>query len=140
MRYKLVRESGARVKTERASPERLQRLSRLFPSSPDALRRRARVLQKTSYVFDHRLQGELLHRFPLPAIRDGTIRTSVRSRSTRSLRARHRSDGHGNATLDLLESLRDTLIAVAIGKAVYRHFNNLDSASPAVFSAYRSPC
>lgn len=91
-----------------------------------------------SYTFDHRLQGELLRRFPLPAIRDGDIRTSVRSRSTRSSRARHRSEGHENASFKLLESLGDTLIAAAIGKAVYRHIENLDSASPAVFAAYRS--
>ena len=96
------------------------------------------MLQIMSYTFDHRLQGELLNRFPLPAIRDGDVRTSVRSRSTRSSRARHRSEGHENASFELLESLGDTLIASAIGKAVYHHIKHLDSASPAAFSAYRS--
>ncbi|KWU45210.1 hypothetical protein RHOSPDRAFT_25280 [Rhodotorula sp. JG-1b] len=91
-----------------------------------------------SYTFDHRLQGELLNRFPLPAIRDANIRTScVRSRSTRSSR-RHHSDGYENASFELLESLGDTLVASAIGKAVYGHIKHLDSASPGLFTAYRS--
>lgn len=106
-------------------------------SSHHAARRRACVLHFMSYTFDHRLQGELLNRFPLPAIRDANIRTSVRSRSTRSSR-RHHSDGYENASFELLESLGDTLIATAIGKAVYGHIKHLDSASPGLFTAYRS--
>lgn len=38
----------------------------------------------------------------------------------------------------MLESLGDTLIAAAIGKPVYGHVNHLDSASPGLFTAYRS--